>query len=119
MQVPGEDGTRLQVPQIAPGRYECVVPSQAQPQVVALLLGEKIVDAVAIAGRYPEEFENLGNNRENMNLIAQRTSGRVIEPMDHAPIDFHWPKRDVDLTPVLCTAAAALLAVVAILWRMA
>jgi hypothetical protein len=116
--VPGDETTRLDVPQIAPGRYEAILPSQTQRNILSLRNGDTLVDSRAMAARYPPEFDALGNNHDAMNLLAQRTDGQVIEPTDHGPIDFHWPGRDVDLTPILCTGAAALLAVAAIRWRL-
>lgn len=94
------------VPQTAPGRYEISLPAPRQPAIVTLRNQRQLIDRIAVAGRYPPEFDALGNNHANMRRLADRTGGAVIWPDDHHPIDLRWPRREVALMSWLSAAGA-------------
>jgi hypothetical protein len=57
----------------------------------------RILRRFAIAGRYPPEFDAIGNNPANLKALADRTGGAVIEAGPVHPIDFHWPTKQIPL----------------------
>jgi len=99
-----------EVAQTAPGRYELSLPAPRQPAIVTLRDERRVIDRIAVAGRYAQEFDALGNDHDAMRLLADRTGGTVIWPGDHRPIDFHWPRRQASLTSWLSAAGAACIA---------
>jgi len=70
-----------------------------------------------LAGRYPREFDAIGNDRAAMAELARRTGGRVIEPNDATPIHIQGAARNISLTSELASAGAALIALGFVHWR--
>lgn len=103
--------------QTAPGRYELSLPAPRTPMLATLRLGDRIIDRFAIAGRYAPEFDGIGNNRDALRALAQRTGGAVIESSQATPIDFHWPTRTASLASPLSVIGAALIAAGLLLWK--
>ena len=103
--------------QTAPGRYEIAIMPLAQPTIARLLLGGRTIDQVPVAGRYPVEFEAIGNNHAAATKLAQLTGGSVIEPADHRPIVFRWPTRQIPLAPYAAAAGALLFTAALVRWR--
>jgi hypothetical protein len=109
--------TNYPIPQTAPGRYEAALPAPRFPALATVRLGETVIDRFAVAGRYPAEFDAIGNNRDTMQALASATGGRVIEPTQTSPIDFAWPIRIISLMPWLALAGAALLGLGLARWK--
>ncbi len=99
------------IPQTAPGFYELDFPAPRRPVIASVRAGSHILDRFALAGRYPHEFDAIGNNRANLQALAERSGGQTIEPSAIGPIDFHWPPRQFSLCAILSAIAAALLAI--------
>jgi hypothetical protein len=112
-------GTRQShaIAQTGPGRYENELPSPRSPVIASVRHGGAVIDQRAIAGRYPREFDAIGNNREMMRHLAEVSGGSVIEPDHVGPIELGWPRREVALLPWLALAGAGFLAVGMIVWR--
>jgi hypothetical protein len=104
------DEQTAEIPQTAPGEYSLSVAAPRDPSIATLRSGDRILDRIAVPGRYPEEFDALGNDHDAMQALSDRSRGEVIWPTDHHKIDFHWPPDDVPLTPWLAAAAAGFLA---------
>lgn len=104
--------------QIAPGRYEIAIPAPRSPSLAVIRAQDQLIDRFAIAGRYPPEFDSIGNNRQAMNDLAASSGGAVIEPSQTTPIDFNWPPRQVSLVSLCSIAAAALIALGLIVWKL-
>jgi hypothetical protein len=107
------------VPQTAPGRYELSLPAPREPVVATLRHDGRVVDRVAVAGRYAPEFDAVGNDRDELRRLAERTGGRVIEPGDARPIDFDWARRRTPLAAPLASAAAVCIGLGLLVWRIA
>lgn len=105
------------VPQTAPGRYTLAIDAPRRPAFAAVRLDGRVIDRVAVAGRYAPEFEAVGNNRENLRALAARSGGAVVEPSRMRPLDLPWPRRDVPLAPPLALAGAFLIALGLVRWR--
>jgi hypothetical protein len=106
------------VPLISPGRYAVSIPAPARPGIATLLgPGGRIVDRIAVAGRYPPEFEALGNDHESMRRLADRSGGAVVPADDHRAIEIPWPRRDVRVTDWFCAIGGALILLGLTRWR--
>jgi len=105
------------VPQAAPGRYELSLPPPRRPTFATVRADERIIDRRALAGRYPPEFDAIGNDYDAMRRLAETTGGRIIHPDETEPIRFPWPRRDIGLTPYLSITGAGLLAVALVWWK--
>jgi hypothetical protein len=103
--------------QTAPGRFEVSVPRIGSPRMATLIVNDQVIDRTALPGRYPREYELIGNDRAAMRDLAERSGGQVIEPDDAAPLTVRWPPRPVDLTSITAIAGAALVALGLIWWR--
>jgi hypothetical protein len=98
------DGKPVAVPQTAPGAYAVSVGAPRDPAIVTVFSDGRIIGRSAVAGRYPPEFDGIGNDSAALRSLASRTGGRVIEPGPASQIDFHWPTRTVPLfTPLVVT----------------
>jgi hypothetical protein len=95
---------------IAPGRYETNLPAPRSGQLVTIRNGGQILKRFPLAGRYAPEFDHIGNDRANLQALADRTGESVILPGPAAPIDFHWPTKQTDLTSPLLAVAFVLVA---------
>ena len=96
--------------QTGPGLYRAQIPAPSRPEILRLRHAGRVIAQAAVAGRYAEEFDAIGNNRANMRQLAERTGGRVIEPSDNRPITMRWPQRQVRVDAYLALAGAVLLA---------
>ncbi len=105
------------IPQTAPGRYEIDLPAPRQETVATVRAADTILDRFAVAGRYAPEFDAIGNDRENLQALANRTGGAVIAPGPVKPIEWHWPQREIPLSPWLAAAGAAAIAAGAMQWK--
>jgi hypothetical protein len=110
---------RLQVPQVAPGRYELNVAAPRSPVLATVRVEGRVVARAAVAGRYAPEFEAIGNDRAAMRSLAERSGGTVVEPGAAAPLDLPRPRRELRLTSPLAAAGAACLALALLRWRLA
>lgn len=107
------------IPQVAPGRYELQVTAPSQSAIATVRNGERMIDRFAVAGRYPEEFDAIGIDRDRLKQMVERFGGAIIEPDDTRPIDFRWARQSTDSTPWFAAAGATLLAVALLWWRWA
>ncbi|HWP39942.1 MAG TPA: hypothetical protein VNL70_03370, partial [Tepidisphaeraceae bacterium] len=110
--------TTVSLLQVAPGRYSIDLPAPPSAVLARLQLDGHVLDRRAVAGRYPPEFDALGNDHQAMQHLAESTGGQVIPPSQTWPIDFRWPLRTLSLLPILCAAGAAMIAVALILWKL-
>ena len=106
------------LPQTAPGRYVVSLPAPRSSVLATLRESGRVVDRFAVAGRYPEEFDGVGNDREALSSLARRTGGRVIEPDDRGRLSIR-PRggRGTDLAPTFATIGAALVGLGLVTWR--
>jgi len=88
----------LDVPQTAPGEYGVSIDAPREPMFAAARVNGKLIERVAIAGRYAPEFDRIGNDHQAMLKLATQTGGAVITPDQHIPIEFGFPVREVSLT---------------------
>ncbi len=107
------------IPQTGPGRYALTMPALSQMRTAVVQIDGHLLDRRALPGRYPAEFDAIGNNLETLTELAKRTGGEVIEPMRTSAIDFPRPPGRVALSPLLSAAGAAFLAAGLIRWRLA
>jgi hypothetical protein len=105
------------IPQTGPGRYEVDLPSPRSSQVVSVRNGAELVDQFAVAGRYPAEFDAIGNDDAALTDLAKRTGGEVIEPSEHQPIAFHEPRQMVSLASVMAAIGAGLIGASLVWWN--
>jgi hypothetical protein len=104
-----EDAPAAQpIPQTGPGRYEATLPWSA-PGIATVRLDDRVIDRHAIPGGYAQEFAAIGLDRAALETIAKSTGSRVIPPDQTTPIAFHWPPRQVRLTPWLAASGAVVL----------
>jgi hypothetical protein len=94
-----EDGTTRDLPLVAagPGSLRAEMPEMERPTVVLVLMGGQVVGRKTVAGGYAPEFRSIGLNRPNLDELARRTGGRVIEADDRRPIAIAGQLRLVDL----------------------
>lgn len=109
----------VSIPQTAPGRYELDTAARREPTFLTVRNGEHVIERFAVAGRYPPEFDAIGNDRAAMKELASRTGGAVIEPEQKSKIEFNWPRRDVPLLSWLAAAGASMIAIALVRWRIA
>ncbi|MBC8107038.1 MAG: hypothetical protein H7Z14_10650 [Anaerolineae bacterium] len=103
--------------QAAPGRYELSTPAPRTSKLATIVQDGRVIERFALAGRYPREFDAIGNDRDAMRELARRTGGRVIEPADAQTLDIKGPTRNIALTSELAFAGAALIAIGLLHWR--
>ncbi len=105
--------------QTAPGRYEATIDSTRNPRIATMDVGDETIDRVSLPGRYPEEFDAVGNDHAAMRKLAELYGGEMIWPTDHGPIDFRWKTARTLLTPWICAIALLALAAGLTIWRRA
>jgi hypothetical protein len=93
------------IPQTAPGRYQLSIESPRRPAIATVIDGSRDIARFALAGRYPREFDAIGNNYQNLTELARRTGGSVIPPDSIKPIDFRWPRHPIPLESEFAFAA--------------
>ncbi len=107
------------VPQISPGHYELSIPAPRRRVIARLMLDRRIVDRIAVAGRYAPEFDAVGNDRPTMRALADQTGGEIIEPDRVTPIEFpRQSSRSTPLTAPLAILGAAMIAGALVRWRL-
>lgn len=104
--------------QEAPGRYAISIDAPRQPALAEVRIGRTIVERSAVAGRFAPEFEAIGNDRDSMQKLAERTGGQVIEPAQTTPIDFNWPRRSVPMRSLLALIGAVLVGLGLAIWKL-
>jgi hypothetical protein len=105
------------IPQTGPGAYSLSLPAPRSPTIAAIRASGQIAERIAVAGRYAPEFDAIGTDRELMSTLADRTGGSVIDPQSTQPIPFHWPSREISLTPWLASCGGLLIAFGLVWWR--
>ena len=108
----------MPIPQTAPGRYELSIPAPATPLFASVYVDAHPIDRLAVAGRYPSEFDQIGNDHAAMRELARSSGGEVIDPARTTPIDFRWPVRRVVLSSYLAGGGAMLVALGLLRWRL-
>ncbi|HWE02034.1 MAG TPA: vWA domain-containing protein [Tepidisphaeraceae bacterium] len=106
------------IPQVGPGRYELTASAPRSPVFASVQVNGRLVDRIAIAGRYAPEFDAIGNDHDAMNRLARRTGGQVIPPRQTWAIDFRWPRRELPLGSPLATCGALLIMAGLIWWKL-
>lgn len=106
-----------EIPQIAPGRYELSLPAPRRRTFATLLHQKEIIDRISVAARYAPEFDQIGNDYDALQTLAQRTGGKVIDRTWTHPIEFQFPRRELPLSPWLALTGAILLALGLVRWR--
>jgi hypothetical protein len=96
--------------QTAPGHYEITIAAPRTTQLITVRDRNITLKRFAIAGRYPPEFDTIGNDRANLQALADRTGGHVINPGPAQPIHFNWPPRQTELTSEFAIAGFAMIA---------
>ncbi|MGF1634608.1 MAG: hypothetical protein ACFCVE_12215, partial [Phycisphaerae bacterium] len=111
----GLDGEERPLEQTAPGRYAASLPAGPLPGVARLQLNGATLTQRAVAGRYPAEFEAIGNDADAAAAIATRTGGGVARLGERLTL----PTRptNVPLTLPLVVLGAALAAAGAVAIR--
>jgi hypothetical protein len=110
-------GMMQEVPQVAPGRYEIALPAPRAASFATLRHEGRVIDRVAVAGRYAPEFDAVGNDYAALRTLAERTGGRLIDRAWTKAIDFPFPRRELTLGPWLALAAAAVVGLGLVRWR--
>jgi hypothetical protein len=105
------------VPQTAPGRYVLSLPAPRESSYATVFESGRVIDRFAVAGRYPAEFDGVGNDRAALAALAQRTGGRVIEPAERKSLHLPTPTGSTPLSPYFAAAGAALAALGLVAWR--
>jgi hypothetical protein len=110
-------GSTLRLPQSGPGRYELEMDAPRSSAIATLRAGGRVLERIALAGRYAPEFDAIGNDLAAMHELASRSGGAVIPPDQSRPIDIHWPPRRGPMTSQLAIAGALFIGLGLIVWR--
>ena len=108
----------IDIPQTGPGRYELSIWAPRVRSFATVRHESRVIDRLAVAGRYAPEFEAIGNDYDALRTLARRTGGRVIDRAWSKPIEIPFPRRELLLTPFLALGGAMALAIGLIRWRM-
>jgi hypothetical protein len=114
----GSAPRRIAIPQTGPGQYELAVDPPRRPAIASAWHGERILGRRAVAGRYPAEFDAIGNDRDTLQRLANLSGGRLIEPGSRAAISFDWPRQRILLAPWLCLTGFVLIGAGLLWWRL-
>jgi hypothetical protein len=96
--------TAMNIPQTGPGEYQLSLPAPRSPRLMTVRTGDHILSRFSVAGRYAPEFDAIGNNMENLRLLADRTGGTVIPPGPVKPLKFTGPITRFSLTAAFAFA---------------
>lgn len=105
------------IPQTGPGRYEIDLPAPRSPMTVTIFNDQHVLDEFAVAGRYPREFDAVGNDLDALRALAERSGGSVIEPMQHGELEFPDTRRVTPVAGFFAIVGALFLAASLIVWR--
>jgi hypothetical protein len=105
------------LPQTGPGRYVLNLPAPRSSVLATIRESDRIIDRFAVAGRYPEEFDGVGNDRDALSSLARRTGGRVVEPADRGRLSIRNPRGGTDLAPAFATLGGVLVGLGLVTWR--
>jgi hypothetical protein len=105
--------------QTGPGKYSAEIPEPRESTVATLRVDGQVFDRVAVAGRYPPEFDAIGNDHVSMRVLAERSGGAVIGADEHGRIDFRWPRRDLELGAWFAGGGVILIGAGLVKWRRA
>ncbi len=105
------------IPQIGPGRYEIDLPAPRSPMTVTIFNDQHVLDEFAVAGRYSREFDAVGNDRDALRSLAERSGGSVVEPTQHGELEFPDTRRVTSLAGFFAIVGALLIAGSLIVWR--
>ncbi len=89
----------------SPGVYKADLPRQEEPSIIVIRAGEDVIDRQPLSAHYPAEYDQIGNNRDNLKALADRTRGKIIEPDDNKPIEFPYREMWLDLTSIFAAGA--------------
>jgi hypothetical protein len=109
---------RLPLDQVGPGQYRATLEPPSSPVIAVIRHQDGILARLPVAGRYAPEFAAIGNDYTAMKTLADRSGGAVISPAQAAPLDLPAAVRPVDLTTPFLVAAAALLSLALLRWRL-
>lgn len=89
--------TELPLASAGPGTLKAQLPNIDHGAVVLVLVDGRVVERKTLPGSYAPEFRRIGLNRANLEELARRTGGRVIEATDRAPLAIAAEPRLLDL----------------------
>ena len=102
-------GASVALAQIGPSRFSATLAYPRRPQVAVICVNQHAIATRPVPSRYPVEFARIGTDRTHLEKLATQSGGRLIEPNDHAVVDFRLGNRFVNLSPWLALAALILL----------
>jgi hypothetical protein len=105
------------IPQTGPGRYELDLPAPRSTTIASILIGKRVVDRCALAGRYAKEFDAIGNDLDAFRALANRSGGAAIEPTQHTPIDFRDTHQPRSLAALFAILGSLFIAAALMWWR--
>jgi hypothetical protein len=117
LSTPGGSSETFAVAQTGPGRYALSLPAPRSPSLATLRESGRVIDRFAVAGRYPAEFDGIGNDRAALQSLAERTGGRVIDPQDRGRLSIRARGEGRPLGPLLAVVGAALIGLGLVTWR--
>jgi hypothetical protein len=82
-----------------------------------LRAGGSVIARFAVAGRYPPEFDRIGNDLAALSRLTQQTGGELIRPDQKSPIDFRFPVRSMPLDSWLAILGAVFIAAALVRWQ--
>jgi hypothetical protein len=106
------------IPQTGPGQYEVDLPTPRQPVTATILNGAQVLDRVALAGRYPREFDEVGNDLDALRALAERSGGKVIEASQHGQIEFPESREITSVAGGMAMIGVLLLGISLTWWRL-
>jgi hypothetical protein len=113
----GGTTTSHAIPQTGPGRYMLSLTAPRESSYVTVFESGRVLDRFAVAGRYPAEFDGIGNDRIALASLAGRTGGKLIEPAARGPLQLPAPAGGTPLGAYFAAAGAALIAFGLVAWR--
>jgi hypothetical protein len=108
---------KFAISQTAPGGYELSIDAPRLPAFATVRAGGAVIARFAVAGRYPLEFDRIGNDLAALSRLAQQTGGQLIRPGQKSPIDFRFPPRPVSLDSWLAILGAIFIAMALVRWQ--
>lgn len=115
---PSSASRSFAVEQVGPGQYALAISAPRAPAIATLRWEGRAVERMAVAGRYPPEFEAIGNNHATLERLATQTGGQILSPAETRPIDFRWPARRVPVTSIFAILGALALGAALVDWKL-